>query len=113
MLDQYPFKSDVIQLLYSYVLRVGLDSHNVDGESVNEDYCQLIFSVILKDYKEQKLSPEDLSALCELMWQKCKRYSDVLLEGAEVAWYLRNNPPLAAEALSNLMIEFGSEKPDA
>lgn len=109
MLERYIHKQEDVKLLYSYVEKVGLTTSNVDGETVNEDYCRLIFTAIMQDFLAHKLSVHDLSSLCELMWQKCERYSSLLLGAAEINWDIRHAPQTAATEIQELIKEFGTE----
>lgn len=64
------------------------------------------FMYIVNEYREGRISVDDLSFICELMYQKFYPDSDTykrLKTAAEIEWEIRNTPIAACYAISELM----------
>jgi hypothetical protein len=97
------------RLLKGYSDKVGLDA---DQDKVSESYGEKLFKVIIQDYVVGIISVDDLSSLCEMFYSKLDIKTELyslLLMGAEVEWYIRHRPPLAASAIENLVRKFSRE----
>lgn len=85
---------------------------NVDADKISDADCRKLFTLIINQYKENKLSGNELSALCELVYGKLSTDSklyDLLQLGAEIGWYLKHQPNLAEETIDDLTEEFSSK----
>ncbi|MDQ3008472.1 MAG: hypothetical protein M3Q81_02655 [bacterium] len=82
---------------------------NANLERISEADGKILFNLLIDDYKEGLVSVDDLSLLCEMMYAKFDRLSDMyflLLNGAEIEWYIRNEPDVAADFISDLLKAF-------
>ena len=78
---------------------------DVDSERMSEKDGKKLFSFIINEYREGRVSVDDLSALCEFMYGKFDPLSQTyshLLNGAEVEWDIRNKPIGAGYSISEL-----------
>ena len=93
--------------LTSYLRKEGLTSVT---ESSEKDLKRLVFAFI-KDFLEYQLSFDDFSSLCEqilieLQDRSDRRDSDLFSicnYGAELNWYIRNEPVRAADFLETIL----------
>lgn len=104
-------RQDNVKLLYHYAEKVGLNKSNVDADRMNESYGRLLFKSIVTDYQNGQVSVDDFSALCELVYQKLEGTDlfELLLNGAEIEWYMRWNPEVGATYIRDLINEFGTK----
>lgn len=89
--------------LNSYATEIGV---NIEQDNLSEVEAFKLFQIILWDYLKEKISPDDLSSYCEMIYGKVpvgSRTFSILLEGAEMSWELRNNPTVAADTISELL----------
>ena len=104
------FGSDTItkKLFFSYLRKTNIKSlkHLLD----NQNYISF-FKTITQDFLNEKLDTDDFSVLLEKLWivlSKNKNTKDdkitfTCLLGAELEWYLRNDPVKAGEFLKQIL----------
>ncbi len=97
-------KDEALLKKYAKISKVDIEKEIIDSYE-----CHKLFRPILTDYFEEKISPDDLSTLCELMYLRLPQSSELfslLLDGAELSWELRHNPIAAAAIIEELIKEF-------
>ena len=102
----YLERSKDLELLNAYTSQAGID---ISVNKLTDQQGIILFNLILKDYKTGKISVDNLSTLCELMYGKFSTGSDIydlLLNGAEIEWYIRNEPAIAADFICDLLTFF-------
>lgn len=103
MSKMFSEKPKDLQLLLSYTTKIGIDSK---ANKLSEKMGKELFNVIVKDYKDGLISVDELSALCELMYDKFDFSSEtytLLSNGAEIEWYIRNEPKIASDFIEDIL----------
>lgn len=96
-------------LAHHYTDRVGIDASK---DLLSDSEGRKLFEQIVVDYVDGKICVDDLSFLCEQFYGKFSPYSDIhsiLLMGAEIEWYIRHKPHVAADCTVDLIREFAPE----
>lgn len=94
------------RLLKRYATSISLD---LDKEKLTELEVTNLFQLILTEYVKGKVPVDDLSMFCEMVYGKLNVESDLfslLLMGAEIEWYIRYEPQIAADAITDLLKTF-------
>lgn len=79
---------------------------------ISEIKGKQLFKLIISDFINGKISVDDLSSLCEMVYVKINpdiELHSLLLMGAEFNWYIRHKPLIAAYAIQDLIKEFAPE----
>jgi len=108
MNEMHDDRPEDLDLLFSYTKKIGI---NFDVDRISEKLGKELFVLIIKNYRSGVVSVDSLSALCELMYGKFDPLSDMyelLLNGAEIEWYIRNEPGKAAIFIEDLLRNFGT-----
>ena len=98
---------DLKELIAAYSSRLGF---NCLGPQTMAHEVEGIFVLFFEDYLKYNLSVDTMSSLCEQLFELTKRteaikltkdedIDDILILGAEVSWYVRNDPLRAAQFL--------------
>lgn len=69
------------------------------SEDISMDQIEKIFELAVSDFKREEISPDELSGICNYLWsmaylksmtdQSLSNFSNILLRGAEIPYYLR------------------------
>lgn len=85
---------------------------NIALPRISENKGKQLFQLITSDLVNGKISVDDLSSLCEMVYVKINPDTDLhslLLMGAEISWYIRHKTQVAAQAIENLIRVFAPE----
>jgi len=96
------------EIFYSYLKKIGVKSKKDLIDSQNHT---TLFKVLTNDFLEQKLDTDDYSILLEKFWAilsdnpntRDQKITSIALLGAELEWYLRNDPIKAGEFLKQVL----------
>lgn len=97
-------------LLEACLQRAGVSR---EAQPMREREAKQVFNVFFEDYLAYHLSVDTMSSLCEQLSNRLMidealttfRGTDILgilLLGAEISWYIRNDPPKAADLLEEV-----------
>ena len=96
------------KLFLSYLSKSNIKS--VEELVDNQNYI-IYFKTTTKNFLEHKLDTDDYSILLEKLWAilsgnpntRDQKITDIALLGAELEWYLRNDPIKAGEFLNEVL----------
>jgi len=94
------------QLLESLAGAAGI---TLTSDSLSEPAGENLFHHIIAEYRQGRISVDDLSALCELVYGKLPPHSglySLLLSGADIEWDIRHTPIAAANTIAELLSRF-------
>ncbi|MGI5827554.1 MAG: hypothetical protein ACOX6V_00865 [Patescibacteria group bacterium] len=102
------------KLFYTYLEQLKLKGM----DELTSNTFQELFWVTTEDFIDMKLDLDEYSSLLEKMWTyswdepaiKDSKVADMCLLGAELSWYVRNDPKTAGDYL-NEILEFYKTMP--
>lgn len=108
MKQYYEGRAEVLdKKLNSYLGKRGL----ISVEEASETQLKSLLSVFIKDFLKHQLSLDDFSSLCGetfvVLQNKSDRKDSTLFSicnyGAELSWYIRNEPIRAADFMETIL----------
>jgi len=95
------------KLFYTYLEQLNLK----EVDELTSNTFQELFWVTTEDFIDMKLDLDEYSSLLEKMWTyswnepaiKDSKVVDMCLLGAELSWYVRNDPKTAGDYLNEIL----------